>query len=347
MPRSSDDALNRVLAFAHNMNRDNEVPPIERIAGLFPRGYVSLFASQAGTGKTWFMQYIACRLSCGGNILNGLVPKSKPYTTVILAGETGKMLLDLRMKATCWSYNPKRIIIYDALELQREEVPMMLNTQEGRMSLITILNHHQPDVMYFDTLISFHTVDESKQGEMTNIYTFLLKVAKTFNCAIVLNHHTRKRSTRNPSAALTQDDIIGSNVGVRLSSCAYIAEQIQANVGDDSQGMPEVAVHNVKSWDKRIPDFSYKFITDESTGLIDFAIDWHQTTMENEDWSIRERVDKYIASMNAGDMIQIDALAGALVISQDKARRYLDDAVKKGRLERVKFMNVYVWKVIA
>ena len=335
--------VSRVLAFAHNMDRDTTTPPIERIAGLFPRGYVSLYAAQAGTGKTWFMQYISCRLSMGGNILAGLVPKSKPYKTVILAGETGKILLDQRLAHTCWEYNPKRIVVYDALELQREEIPIMLNTVEGRTSFITILDHHKPDLLYVDTLISFHTVDESKQSEMTSIYTFLLKSAKVFDCAIVLNHHTRKRSTRNPTARRTQDDIIGSSVGVRLSSCAYLAEQSE-DLFAESEGMPTITVSNVKSWDKKIPDFSYKFIQDEASGLIDFAIDWGYSSKNNEEWSLRERVNRYIADMDAGTIIQIDALASALVTSKDNARRYLDEAVKKGLLERVKLMNAYVWR---
>ena len=342
----TDDVLNRVLELGHSMDRDAETPEIEYIAGLYPRGFMSIVAAQAGTGKTWFMQYVACRLSVGGNILGGLVTKSKAYKTVIFAGETGKDLLNLRLKATCWSYNKPRLRVYDAVEMQIAEIPIMLNTPEGRTTFIAILAHEQPDLVFFDTLISFHTADESKQAEMQGIYTFILKTANAFNCAIVLNHHTRKRSTKAPvGQGYTQDDVIGSNAGVRLASNVLILTQDKDALTED-EGMPKVTVRNVKSWNKRLPSFSYQFITDEASGKLDFAIDWG-TTAENEAWSLRERVERLINSHEAGAVLTPEAVASSLVTSKDNARKYLDEFTKRGRLERIKVMNSTAWKVKA
>lgn len=335
--------INRILSFGRELDRNADLPDIEKIAGLYPRGFLSLYAAPSGTGKTWFMQYLACRLSRGGNILNGLVPKSKALKSVILAGETGKYLLDKRLQATCWAYDKSKIKVYDCLELQREDIPIMLNTQEGRTTFITICANEQPDVLFIDTLISFHTVDESKQGEMTSIYGFLLKCAKTFDCAIVLNHHTRKRSTKNLSTRLTQDDVIGSNVGVRLSNCVYVAEQIRDEVTED-EGMPTVTIRNVKNWDKRIPDFSYKFITDEATGRLDFAIDWGLTA-EIERWSLRERVINLVNSYEAGATLTIEAVSNELETSKDNARRYLNELAERGKLERISVLGNTAWRV--
>lgn len=337
------DKLKHITEYGKEFDRDAELPEIEKIAGLYPRGFLSLYAAQAGTGKTWFMQYISCKISRGGNILAGLVAKSKPMKVVIFAGETGKYLLDKRLQATCWAYDKKRIRVYDAVELQRDDIPIMLNTQEGRMTTIAILAQEKPDIIFYDTLISFHTADESKQGEMTSIMTFLLKLAKEFNCAVVLNHHTRKRSTKNPNAKLTQDDVIGSNIAVRLSSCVFIAEQV-ADEFDESQGMPAVHVSNVKNWEKRIPDFTYKFITDEGSDLLDFAIEWG-TSAISEEWSLRDRVKKLVESYEAGSMLRVDDVASALVTSKDNARKYLDELVKKGKLTKQKLMNAMVWRV--
>lgn len=341
--RSSVENLKRVVTYSRELDRDAELPDIERIAGLYPRGYLSLFAAPAGTGKTMFMQYISCRVSCGGNILAGLVPKSKKMKTVIMAGETGKYLLDKRLQATCWAYDKKRIHVYDAVEMQRDEIPIMLNTDEGKASLITILDYEKPDLLFIDTLISFHTADESKQGEMTGLYTFLLRLAKEFNCAIVLNHHTRKRSTKNPTAKMTQDDIIGSSAAVRLCACAYIAERAEDEINDD-EGMPTVWVHNVKTWDKRLPDFAYKFITDEASGRLDFAIDWGSNA-RSEEWSLRERVKSVVSSYEAGAMLDAETIAAELVTSQDSARKYLDELAASGLLERYKLMGKTLWKV--
>lgn len=340
----SREALNRVIAFGHELDRDAELPDIEKIAGLYPRGFLSLFAAQAGTGKTWFMQYIACSLSVGGNILAGLVAKSRKMKTIIFAGETGKYLLDKRLQATIWPYDKKRIKVYDAVELQREEIPIMLNTSEGRATTIAILEHEKPDIIFYDTLISFHTADESKQGDMTSIYTFLLKLAREFNCAVVLNHHTRKRSNKMADIArpATQDDIIGCSAGVRLASCAFIATQEGI---DDSSGMPTITVRDVKSWDKKLPPFSYQFVNDPETGKLDFAIDWG-TTAENTARSLRERVSNLIASYDHDALLSTKDIALELATSQDSARNYLEELAKNGKVERTKIMNAVMWRVL-
>lgn len=344
----SVNVLKRVSSFGRELDRDAKIPDVEMIGGLYPRGFLSVLAAQAGTGKTWFMQYMSCKLSCGGNILAGLVARSKKMKIVIFAGETGKYLLDKRLQATCWAYDKKRIKVYDALELQREEIPVMLNTDEGKATFLAILEAETPDLVFFDTLISFHTADESKQAEMTNVITFLLKTAKTFNCAIVLNHHLRKKSTKaqmkNASPVPTQDDIIGSGVIVRLASCAYVAYQWNDGVTTD-EGMPTVIIHNAKTWLKRIPDFAYQFVDDEATGRLDFAIDWSFTGANNGEWSLRERVKSLIASYEAGAMISLDSAASALVTSKDSVRYYLDEAAKKGKLEKRKLPTGTVWLV--
>lgn len=342
----SVNSLKRIGDFGRELDREADIPDVEMIGGLYPRGYLSVLAAQAGTGKTWFMQYLSCRLSCGGNILAGLVARSKKMKVVILAGETGKFLLDKRLQATCWAYDKKKIKVYDAIELQREEIPVMINTPEGKTTFISILDTEKPDIVYFDTLISFHTADESKQSEMTSAITFLLKCAKAFDCAIVLNHHLRKRGTKaqmkNINPMPTQDDIIGSGVIVRLASCAYVAYQAPDPTGEH-EGMPTVIVSNVKSWLKRTPDFAYQFVEDDVTGKLDFAIDWSFTSANNGEWSLRERVSEYVTSHEAGAMITLPELAAALVSSADSVRKHLDTLTKKGILERKKLITGTVW----
>lgn len=342
----SVDKLRRVSEYGRELDREAELPEVEMIAGLYPRGYLSVMAAQAGTGKTWLMQYLACRLSCGGNILAGLVARSKKQKVVILAGETGKYLLDKRLQATCWAYEKQRIKVYDAIELQRDEIPIMINTPEGKATFIAIVEAENPDIVYFDTLISFHTADESKQSEMTATMSFLLKCAKEFNCAIVLNHHLRKRSPKaqaqKGNAKPTQDDIIGSGVIVRLASCAYVAYQHNDDM-TENEGMPTVIVSNVKTWLKRTPDFAYSFINDEPTGRLDFAIDWAFTSANNGEWSLRERVKEYVNSHEAGTIITLPELASSLVASADSVRKYLDNMTQKGILTRKKLVNGTVW----
>ena len=240
----SSEKLSRVASFGKTLNRNNRVADVERIAGLFPRGHLSIVASMAGTGKTWFTEYLACKLSMGGSILNGLASKSKRMKTVILAGETGTDLLDYRLSLSKWDYDPERIKAYNAVEMMMSNLPCMMNTPEGQETIITIFAHEKPDIVFVDTLISFHSVDESKQGEMTAIYTFLLRLAKAFNCAVVVNHHTRKRPANFTGKRFTQEDIIGTSAGVRLCACAFVIMAEDTGISAATHAAQPTAQHN-------------------------------------------------------------------------------------------------------
>lgn len=336
----SSEQVNRVASFGKTLNRNNTVADVERIAGLFPRGHLSIVASMAGTGKTWFTEYLACKLSMGGSILSGLVSKSKRMKTVILAGETGTDLLDYRLSLTKWDYDPDRIKAYNAVEMMMANLPCMMNTPQGQETIITIFAHEKPDVVFVDTLISFHSVDESKQGEMTAIYTFLLRLAKAFNCAVVVNHHTRKRPANFTGKRFTQEDIIGTSAGVRLCATAFV---IMAE--DTGSGGSTMTVINVKSWYKKVPEFQYKFVTDEA-GLIDFEISFDVDT-KNLMWSIRDRFAGLLKSHEPGAVLKVADVARELGVSTDNMRYYFTEAEKGGRISKVKLVNETAYRVNA
>ena len=328
----SSEKIERVASFGKTLNRENRVADVERIAGLFPRGHLSIVASMAGTGKTWFTEYLACCLSIGGQILSGLVAKSKPMKTVILAGETGTDLLDYRLSLTRWQYDPKRIKAYNAVEMMMAGLNCMMNTAEGQENIITIFAHEKPDIVFIDTLISFHNTDESKQGEMTSLYTFLLRLARTFNCAIVVNHHTRKRPASFSGKRFTQEDIIGTSAGVRLCASAYI---IMAE--ENGQGGSTMTVLNPKSWYRKVPEFTYKFVTDDE-GLIDFEVSF-DVSHKNLMWSIRDRFSSIIQEHEAGTILKVADVAKELCTTPEAMRYYFEEAVKGGHLEKIRILG--------
>ena len=335
----SSAEVNRVKAFGRELSRENNVLQIDNIAGMFPRGFLSIVASMAGTGKTWFTEYVACQLSIGGQILGGLVSRSKKMKSVIMAGETGTDLLNYRLAQTPWQYDPARIRAYNAVEMMLEGMPCMINTPEGQRTITTIFAVEKPDIVFFDTLISFHSVDESKQNDMTMIYTFLLRLAKAFNCAVVVNHHTRKRPANFTGKKFTQDDIIGSSAGVRLCSTAYI---IMAE--NDDTGGSKMTVSNPKNWDKKTPDFSYKFVETEE-GLTDFEISF-DTGGKNLFWSIRERLANLIKNLEAGAVLTVPNVAKELNISAENLRYYMEEATKRGQLNKSKLAGETVYTVM-
>jgi len=215
----------------------------------------------------------------------------------------------------------------------------MINTPEGQRTITTIFAVEKPDIVFFDTLISFHSADESKQAEMTNIYMFLLKLASVFNCAVVVNHHTRKRPANFVGKRYTQDDIIGSSVGARLCASAYI---IMAEENGD--GTSKMTVYNPKSWLKKTPEFEYKFVTTEE-GLTDFTISF-QITNKNLLWSIRERLANLIKSLEAGAVLKTADVAKELEASTENLRYYMEEATKRGILRKSKLAGETVYTVM-
>lgn len=334
----SSEKLSRIKEFGRELNRESKIASIERIGGLFPRGFVSIVASMAGTGKTWFTEYLACQLSMGGNVLGGLAPRSKRMKSVILAGETGTDLLNYRLAQTCWKYDPARIRAYNAVEMMLADFNCMLNTPEGQENVLSIIAVEKPDVVFIDTLISFHSLDESKQGEMTALYMFLLRIADVFNCAVVVNHHTRKRPANAMGRPFTQDDIIGTSAGVRLCAAAFI---IMAE--DDGEGKSKMTVINPKNWDRKVPEFSYKFVENEE-GKIDFEISF-DTNSKNLMWSNREKFLNLLRSYEAGTVLKVAEIAKELGLSTDGTRYYVEEAVKKGLLTKGKLLNETTYTV--
>lgn len=324
--------LQNILALAQPLSRDADIAPRDVIGGLFPRGYFSLLASPPGTGKTWIMQYLSCRLSIGGNILGGLRTRQTPCKCLIFAGETGRDLLLRRLKLTVWDCNPDLLRVYDAIELQRNNVNIMLNEDAGRATFLAILAAECPDIVFIDTLISFHSADESKQAEMSAVYRFLLKAAHACDCAIVCNHHTRKRNNKNPTAALGQDDVIGTSAGVRLAASVFIAEQEADTFGEDEY--PAVWVKNVKSWDAKLPPFSVKFYRDQWSNRLDYAVSWGDTAAA-EERSAKARMRRLIADTPENAVLTVEQVAASLATSADNARKLLERAASHHDVERI------------
>ena len=340
-----------ILKLAQPLTRDADAPDREAIAGLFPRGYLSILAAPAGTGKTWLMQYLACQVSVGGNVLAGLRTQHAPMKTLIFAGETGRDLLLRRLKLTTWDCNPALLRVYDAIELQRAGVNVMLNEDEGRATFLGILAAENPDLVFLDTLISFHSADESKQADMSGVYRFLLKTASTCDCAIVANHHTRKRNNKNPAQVLGQDDVIGTSAGVRLAASVYIAEQSDDPLVSNDAEFPTVWVRNVKTWDVKVPPFSFTFYR-ETYGAhrLDFRITWGNTA-ETEERSARSRLRRMVRDFPVDAVITTEMVAAQLQVSQDNARKMLERAEGFGDVERVSIPKGNgtgtAWKVLS
>ena len=295
--------------FRHDFSETPGAIP-ERIFGLYPRGYMSILASPPGLGKTWLTLYLC---ACGSEGVTVLGEKSRPVKAVIMSGETGVDLLLTRIRQTEWEIDKSLVSMYSAFELSMAGINPAINTPEGRAVLLNIIERERPDVVIFDTLISFHSFDESDQKEMTRVYLYLCKLAATFSFAIVLNHHTRKRSQQNPNKIFSQDDVIGSSSSIRLASDVYILQDMA------DEGATGFYLMNVKSWGKRIP--TVKFLIHEDDGRFDFT-----KSFEMNSSSIRSQVRDCVFKFGSiGSAFRPKEMSIRFRTSEKLIRRYLSE----------------------
>jgi archaellum biogenesis ATPase FlaH len=204
---------------------DDDPVPVELIGGLFPRGDVTLMFGKQGCGKTIFVDYLSRQLSEGGVIMDGCLLKSEPARRVIFfEAEVNKKVFGNRKWEYGWGGNTDNLKHVFQSELSKKGVWLDLVTDSKFFT--KILEAERPDLVIFDTLQGFHTVDENKADEMKAVFTPLKKWAPEFNCAIVAVHHARKGDTKYKKDRLSIDDAQGSNIILRQSGAVYVVERL-------------------------------------------------------------------------------------------------------------------------
>ena len=248
-------ALNELEALAVELDKNRQIPPEDYIAGIFPRKRISAVIAAPGTGKTWFLQRTVSDLSCGGAIFDGFAEEPQPLISVVFAGEAGADIMIRRAAATNWPVNKEKVKIYGMIDAEKKGLSLMLDEDDGKKNIERIIKHNAPDIVFFDTLGSFHNSDENKADEMKPILRWLLVLAELYNTAIVLMHHSRKMQGKEVGRALTQDDTIGSSIFNRLVSLIISIEPTK----DDEKVL---LVKSLKSWFSKFMPFTYKLTQD-------------------------------------------------------------------------------------
>ncbi|MBR2207267.1 MAG: AAA family ATPase, partial [Synergistaceae bacterium] len=228
-----------------------KLPPQEFIGGLFPRGFLSSIVAQSGIGKTVFMQKTVSDLSMGGTFFDGIAENEPPRKCLIFASEAGYELLLRRGAIFKWPVNPNNVIVADQYKYECKGISLMLDNPQGIENIKDIIYTVKPDIIFFDTFGFFHDKDENKGTDMKPIMRLLTDIARDLYIAIVLNHHSRKRTSKERALMLNQDDVIGSSVFNRLVSLIIGIEPISVEE-------KVLQVRPLKTWFKAFNIFNYK-----------------------------------------------------------------------------------------
>jgi RecA-family ATPase len=246
-----------------SLDKSIELPDIEYIGGLFPRGGLTFLISKPGAGKSWLVERAACDLSIGGAFFNGYSHASVPLRSLILAGESGYEMMIRRVTSTGWQFNKDNIQILDANEVEDRGLSLELDEVAGRKNIKLAIECFKPDVLFVDSLMAFHSSDENKAREMKPIYAYLDKLAKRFNIAVVASHHVSKTKRNERKVKMDQDDAIGSSMLQRYAS--LILGISPANIeGVQVEGDDETfLVSSQKSRGPKPKRFAFRIQSDE------------------------------------------------------------------------------------
>lgn len=320
-------AVKELETLVVELDKNRQIPPEDYIAGIFPRKRISAVIAAPGTGKTWFLQRTVSDLSCGGAIYDGFAEEPTPLVSVVFAGEAGSDIMIRRAAATNWAVKKKNVKIYGMIDAEKKGLSLMLDEDDGKQNIERIIKLHRPDIVFFDTLGSFHNSDENKADEMKPILRWLLVIAERYNTAIVLMHHARKMQGKEVGRALTQDDTIGSSIFNRLVSLII---SIEPTKEEESV----LLVKSLKSWFSKFMPFTYKLTQDgdEHTKMV---IDLAPSVVTEIS---RTKVDLELMLHDLFEPNQwfkaSDVPLVALEITSRQLRRLLNDFVNSKKLKK-------------
>ena len=296
------------------------------VGGMFPKKFVSAIVAPSGTGKTMFMQKFVSDLSIGGTIFDGVTLDEPQRKSLIFAGEAGYELLIRRGASTRWKVNPKQVSIVDQYKFESNDMPVSIDSSDGWTNIKQLVEIYKPDIVFFDTFSSFHDKDENKANEMKPLMKKLADLARDYNLALVLVHHSRKRTARERSLSLNQDDVIGSSVFNRLVGLIIGIEPLK----DDEKTL---LVRPLKTWFSAFIPFTYR-ISENNDGRTVIETDLAPATINNAKIAFENYLHKTFAD---GEWFSFANIAFEEInptVTPRQGRRILADFVNKGKLKK-------------
>lgn len=315
----------KLLSVAKPLNPKAKIDPQLFIGGIFPVDFVSVLAAPSGTGKTIFMQKFVSDLSIGGSVFDGFVDDEPARKCLIFAGEAGYDLLIRRGASMKWAVNPLNVPVIDQHNCETEDIPIMLDDNEGWANILRYVDMFKPDIIFIDTFSAFHERDENKATEMKPIIRRLAQLARDNHIAVVLVHHSRKRTAKERTLSLSQDDVIGSSIINRLVGLIVGIEPMK----DDEKTL---LVRPLKTWFTAFMPFTYR-LTEDFLGHTVMQTDLAPASVNNSRIAVWNYLIQTFAKgewFSAGQIV-LSEINGD--VSERQIRSILSEFVKSKKLQ--------------
>jgi len=178
------------------------------VEGLVPEQSVTILGGMQGLGKTWLMLDLAIELSRGGG----------SWLNKYQVNQGNVLYVDEESSNRLLRYRLRKLISAKGLKIGNLKLHLTVGRNldfcnENSVSKFrTLIEKTQPKVIFIDSLIRVHKVNENSSNEMAQVFNVVKKLAREFNCTFFFADHENKgvynqETEKEPSS----NDLRGSN----------------------------------------------------------------------------------------------------------------------------------------
>lgn len=123
----------------------------------------------------------------------------KPGPTLVYLAEDSAAQVRGRVAGIC----QRRNLNIATLNLTLITSPVLRLDDDGdRERLLRSMEAIRPKLLLLDPLVRLHRLDENNSRDIATLLGFLRQLQRTFECAVVLTHHSSKRASARPGQGL-------------------------------------------------------------------------------------------------------------------------------------------------
>lgn len=205
------------------------------VRGYLLRGAVTIAAGPGGAGKSSLVCAWSCAMALGMSY--GRFDPEKPLKIIGYSVEDDALEQRRRMSAALRQFGKtprdlgKRLIRCGPTTvgtlIERDPVTGQLALTDAWEGLEALLAEHRPDVLTLDPFAEIHTAEETDNTALRQVIARVRELAQTYDCAILLIHHTRKGSVAGDPDSIRGASAIVGAVRVALTVASMTEEEAE------------------------------------------------------------------------------------------------------------------------
>lgn len=186
------------------------------VRGLWGRRAQGVVGGAPKLGKSWLGLDLAVSVATGTPCLDHF-PVDDPGPALIFMAEDDAPIVRARLASLC----RRRSVALALLDVHVITVPVLrLDDEEDRQRLTDTVQQLAPRLLLLDPLVRLHRLNENKAQEISGLLGFLTGLQRAHELAVVVVHHTSKKSRSRPGQSLRGS----SDLHAWGASNAYITE---------------------------------------------------------------------------------------------------------------------------